>query len=34
MIFSFDVFKLGRMKYTFVFSKVMDPIERLGRSTI
>lgn len=26
MIFNFDIFKLGRMKYTFIFSKVTDPI--------
>lgn len=26
MIFNFDILKLGRMKYTFIFSKVTDPI--------
>lgn len=26
MIFNFDIFRLGKMKYTFIFSKITDPI--------
>lgn len=30
MIFSFDVFKLSGMKYTFIFQKVTDVVENFG----